>query len=63
MRSINKNTRGLSETFYVVYEKVLQDLIQMGVLVTSSEMTSVRWMAHFLLNNFGSLKRWVHKTQ
>lgn len=57
MGSINPNIReGLLETFYGVYEKdpnkVLQAMIQMGVLVPSSDMTAVRRTAQFFLNSF-----------
>eukprot|EP01018_Ginkgo_biloba_P038096 Gb_35512 [translate_table: standard] len=57
MGSINPNIReGLLETFYGVYEKdpnkVLQAMIQMGVLVPSGDMTAVRRTAQFFLNSF-----------
>ncbi|KAG2399489.1 Protein ACTIVITY OF BC1 COMPLEX KINASE 8 [Vigna angularis] len=47
---------GLLETFYGVYEKdpdkVLQAMIQMGVLVPTGDMTAVRRTAQFFLNSF-----------
>uniref|UniRef100_A0A0C9S871 TSA: Wollemia nobilis Ref_Wollemi_Transcript_5534_2760 transcribed RNA sequence n=1 Tax=Wollemia nobilis TaxID=56998 RepID=A0A0C9S871_9CONI len=57
MGSINPNIReGLLETFYGVYEKdpnkVLKAMIQMGVLVPTSDMTAVRRTALFFLNSF-----------
>lgn len=57
MGSINPNIReGLLEVFYGVYEKdpnkVLQAMVQMGVLVPSSDMTAVRRTAQFFLNSF-----------
>jgi predicted unusual protein kinase regulating ubiquinone biosynthesis (AarF/ABC1/UbiB family) len=57
MGSINSNVReGLLEVFYGVYEKdpdkVLQAMVQMGVLVPSSDMTAVRRTAQFFLNSF-----------
>lgn len=57
MGSINPNIReGLLETFYGVYEKdpnkVLRAMVQMGVLVPSSDMTAVRRTAQFFLNSF-----------
>uniref|UniRef100_A0A0D6QZ17 ABC1 atypical kinase-like domain-containing protein n=1 Tax=Araucaria cunninghamii TaxID=56994 RepID=A0A0D6QZ17_ARACU len=57
MGSINTNVReGLLETFYGVYEKdpnkVLKAMIQMGVLVPTSDMTAVRRTAQFFLNSF-----------
>ncbi|KAF5480770.1 hypothetical protein F2P56_001486 [Juglans regia] len=57
MGSISKNIReGLLETFYGVYEKnpdkVLQAMIQMGVLVPTGDMTAVRRTAQFFLNSF-----------
>ncbi|KAG7987390.1 hypothetical protein I3843_03G131500 [Carya illinoinensis] len=57
MGSISKNIReGLLETFYGVYEKnpdkVLQAMIQMGVLVPTGDMTAVRRTALFFLNSF-----------
>eukprot|EP00252_Welwitschia_mirabilis_P014935 TRINITY_DN33009_c0_g1_i1.p1 TRINITY_DN33009_c0_g1~~TRINITY_DN33009_c0_g1_i1.p1 ORF type:complete len:742 (+),score=153.69 TRINITY_DN33009_c0_g1_i1:143-2368(+) len=57
MGSINSNIReGLLEAFYGVYEKdpnkVLQAMMQMGVLVPSSDMTAVRRTAQFFLNSF-----------
>ncbi|KAF1887973.1 hypothetical protein Lal_00023982 [Lupinus albus] len=57
MGSISQNVReGLLETFYGVYEKdadkVLQAMIQMGVLVPTGDMTAVRRTAQFFLNSF-----------
>ncbi|XP_062222978.1 protein ACTIVITY OF BC1 COMPLEX KINASE 8, chloroplastic-like isoform X2 [Phragmites australis] len=57
MGSISPNIReGLLETFYGVYEKdpdkVLQAMIQMGVLVPNGDMTAVRRTAQFFLNSF-----------
>uniref|UniRef100_A0A5B6ZTJ6 ABC1 atypical kinase-like domain-containing protein n=1 Tax=Davidia involucrata TaxID=16924 RepID=A0A5B6ZTJ6_DAVIN len=57
MGSISRNIReGLLETFYGVYEKdpdkVLQAMIQMGVLVPTGDMTAVRRTAQFFLNSF-----------
>ncbi|KAE9602815.1 hypothetical protein Lal_00049486 [Lupinus albus] len=57
MGSISQNIReGLLETFYGVYEKdpdkVLQSMIQMGVLVPTGDMTAVRRTAQFFLNTF-----------
>ncbi|XP_058098454.1 protein ACTIVITY OF BC1 COMPLEX KINASE 8, chloroplastic [Magnolia sinica] len=57
MGSISQNIReGLLETFYGVYEKdpdkVLQAMIQMGVLVPTGDMTAVRRTAQFFLNSF-----------
>ncbi|KAF9609873.1 hypothetical protein IFM89_018958 [Coptis chinensis] len=57
MGSISPNIReGLLETFYGVYEKdpdkVLQAMIQMGVLVPTGDMTAVRRTAQFFLNSF-----------
>ncbi|XP_072972664.1 protein ACTIVITY OF BC1 COMPLEX KINASE 8, chloroplastic [Typha angustifolia] len=57
MGSISPNIReGLLETFYGVYEKnpdrVLEAMIQMGVLVPTGDMTAVRRTAQFFLNNF-----------
>ncbi|KAL6277011.1 hypothetical protein ACE6H2_020612 [Prunus campanulata] len=57
MGSISPNIReGLLETFYGVYEKdpdkVLQAMIQMGVLVPTGDMTAVRRTALFFLNSF-----------
>ncbi|KAK6238068.1 hypothetical protein QUC31_003537 [Theobroma cacao] len=57
MGSISSNIReGLLETFYGVYEKdpdrVLQAMIQMGVLVPTGDMTAVRRTAQFFLNSF-----------
>ncbi|XP_024023620.1 protein ACTIVITY OF BC1 COMPLEX KINASE 8, chloroplastic isoform X2 [Morus notabilis] len=47
---------GLLEVFYGVYEKdpdkVLQAMIQMGVLVPTGDMTAVRRTALFFLNSF-----------
>lgn len=53
--SISSNIReGLLESFYGVYEKdpnkVLQAMIQMGVLVPTGDMTAVRRTAQFFLN-------------
>ncbi|GMP26273.1 hypothetical protein CsSME_00002782 [Camellia sinensis var. sinensis] len=55
MGSISPNIRGgLLETFYGVYEKdpdkVLQAMVQMGVLVPTGDMTAVRRTAQFFLN-------------
>ncbi|KAG9451175.1 hypothetical protein H6P81_011140 [Aristolochia fimbriata] len=57
MGSISSNIReGLLETFYGVYEKdpdrVIQSMIQMGVLVPTGDMTAVRRTAQFFLNSF-----------
>ncbi|XAR73310.1 Cadmium-transporting ATPase [Bertholletia excelsa] len=57
MGSISPNIReGLLETFYGVYEKdadrVLQSMIQMGILVPTGDMTAVRRTAQFFLNSF-----------
>ncbi|KAF8404522.1 hypothetical protein HHK36_009407 [Tetracentron sinense] len=57
MGSISPNIReGLLETFYGVYEKdpdkVVQSMIQMGVLVPTGDMTAVRRTAQFFLNSF-----------
>ncbi|XP_044469491.1 protein ACTIVITY OF BC1 COMPLEX KINASE 8, chloroplastic [Mangifera indica] len=57
MGSISPNIRGgLLETFYGVYEKdadkVLQAMIQMGVLVPTGDVTAVRRTAQFFLNSF-----------
>lgn len=57
MGSISSNIReGLLDTFYGVYEKdpdkVLQAMIQMGVLVPTGDMTAVRRTAQFFLNSF-----------
>ncbi|XP_047333751.1 protein ACTIVITY OF BC1 COMPLEX KINASE 8, chloroplastic-like [Impatiens glandulifera] len=57
MGSISQNIRGgLLDVFYGVYEKdpdkVLQAMIQMGVLVPTGDMTAVRRTAQFFLNSF-----------
>ncbi|KAI7755551.1 hypothetical protein M8C21_014092 [Ambrosia artemisiifolia] len=57
MGSISPNIReGLLEVFYGVYEKdpnkVLQAMVQMGVLVPTGDMTAVRRTALFFLNSF-----------
>ncbi|KAG7034167.1 hypothetical protein SDJN02_03894 [Cucurbita argyrosperma subsp. argyrosperma] len=57
MGSISSNIReGLLETFYGVYEKdpdrVLQAMVQMGVLVPTGDMTAVKRTAQFFLNSF-----------
>ncbi|KAF7136361.1 hypothetical protein RHSIM_Rhsim08G0007800 [Rhododendron simsii] len=57
MGSISPNVReGLLDVFYGVYEKdpnkVLQAMIQMGVLVPTGDMTAVRRTAQFFLNSF-----------
>ncbi|GLT44013.1 hypothetical protein SLA2020_179320 [Shorea laevis] len=57
MGSISPNIReGLLEAFYGIYEKdpdkVLQAMIQMGVLVPTGDMTAVRRTAQFFLNSF-----------
>lgn len=57
MGSISPNIReGLLEAFYGVYEKdpdkVLQAMIQMGVLVPTGDLTAVRRTAQFFLNSF-----------
>ncbi|KAJ3676183.1 hypothetical protein LUZ60_003595 [Juncus effusus] len=57
MGSISPNIReGLLEAFYGIYEKdperVLQSMVQMGVLVPTGDMTAVRRTAQFFLNNF-----------
>ncbi|KAK6150477.1 hypothetical protein DH2020_015409 [Rehmannia glutinosa] len=56
-QSISPNIReGLLEVFYGVYEKdaekVLQAMVQMGVLVPTGDMTAVRRTAQFFLNSF-----------
>ncbi|KAM3241841.1 hypothetical protein ACQJBY_054523 [Aegilops geniculata] len=55
--SISPNIReGLLEVFYGVYEKdpdkVLQAMVQMGVLVPAGDMTAVRRTAQFFLDSF-----------
>ncbi|OMP02526.1 Cytochrome P450 [Corchorus olitorius] len=55
MGSISSNIReGLLEAFYGVYEKdpdkVLEAMVQMGVLVPTGDMTAVRRTAQFFLN-------------
>ncbi|KAM0897756.1 hypothetical protein ACQ4PT_022337 [Festuca glaucescens] len=55
--SISPNIReGLLEVFYGVYEKdpdkVLQAMVQMGVLVPTGDMTAVRRTAQFFLDSF-----------
>ncbi|RVX21368.1 Protein activity of BC1 complex kinase 8, chloroplastic [Vitis vinifera] len=57
MGSISSNIReGLLESFYGIYEKdpdkVVQAMIQMGVLVPTGDMTAVRRTAQFFLNSF-----------
>ncbi|CAJ1937997.1 unnamed protein product [Sphenostylis stenocarpa] len=57
MGSISQNIReGLLKAFYGIYEKnpekVLQSMIQMGVLVPTGDMTAVRRTAQFFLNSF-----------
>ncbi|KAF0906505.1 hypothetical protein E2562_011487 [Oryza meyeriana var. granulata] len=57
MGSISPNIReGLLEAFYGIYEKdpdkVLQSMIQMGVLVPTGDMTAVRRTAQFFLASF-----------
>ncbi|KAL4578047.1 hypothetical protein LXL04_014162 [Taraxacum kok-saghyz] len=57
MGSISPNIReGLLEVFYGVYEKdpnkVIQAMVQMGVLVPTGDMTAVRRTALFFLNSF-----------
>lgn len=57
MGSISPNIReGLLEAFYGVYEKdpnkVLSAMVQMGVLVPTGDMTSIRRTASFFLNSF-----------
>ncbi|KAK3158271.1 hypothetical protein QOZ80_2AG0134990 [Eleusine coracana subsp. coracana] len=57
MGSISPNIReGLLEAFYGVYEKdpdkVLQAMVQMGVLVPTGDMTAVRRTAQFFLTSF-----------
>lgn len=57
MGSISPNIReGLLEAFYGVYEKdsdkVLQAMVQMGVLVPTGDTTAVRRTAQFFLNSF-----------
>ncbi|KAK9166555.1 hypothetical protein Scep_001746 [Stephania cephalantha] len=57
MGSINQNIReGLLEAFYGIYEKdpdkVLQAMVQMGVLVPTGDVTAVRRTAQFFLNSF-----------
>ncbi|CAM6093474.1 unnamed protein product [Calypogeia fissa] len=57
MGSISPNIReGLLEAFYGVYEKdpdkVLQAMVQMGVLVPTGDLTAVRRTAQFFLNSF-----------
>ncbi|KAH7292759.1 hypothetical protein KP509_29G083900 [Ceratopteris richardii] len=57
MGSISPNIReGLLEAFYGVYEKdpdkVLEAMVQMGVLVPTGDMTAVRRTAQFFLNSF-----------
>ncbi|KAK9163043.1 hypothetical protein Syun_003945 [Stephania yunnanensis] len=57
MGSINQNIReGLLEAFYGIYEKdpdkVLQAMVQMGVLVPTGDTTAVRRTAQFFLNSF-----------
>ncbi|KAM3227044.1 hypothetical protein ACQJBY_059163 [Aegilops geniculata] len=57
MGSISPNIReGLLEVFYGVYEKdpdkVLQAMVQMGVLVPTGDMTAVRRTAQFFLDSF-----------
>lgn len=57
MGSISSNIReGLLEAFYGVYEKdpdkVLEAMVQMGVLVPTGDLTAVRRTAQFFLNSF-----------
>ncbi|KAG8071171.1 hypothetical protein GUJ93_ZPchr0006g42131 [Zizania palustris] len=57
MGSISPNIReGLLEAFYGIYERdpdrVLQSMVQMGVLVPTGDMTAVRRTAQFFLANF-----------
>ncbi|KAL0284836.1 UNVERIFIED_CONTAM: protein ACTIVITY OF BC1 COMPLEX kinase, chloroplastic, partial [Sesamum radiatum] len=57
MGSISPNIReGSLEVFYGVHEKdaekVLQAMVQMGVLVPTGDMTAVRRTAQFFLNSF-----------
>ena len=57
MGSISTSIRsGLVEAFYGVYEKdpdkVLDALVQMGVLVETGDRTAVRRTAQFFLNSF-----------
>lgn len=57
MGSISSDIReGLLEVFYGVYEKdpdkVMQAMIQMGVLIPTGDMTAVRRTAQFFLNSF-----------
>ncbi|XP_076883771.1 protein ACTIVITY OF BC1 COMPLEX KINASE 8, chloroplastic-like [Bidens hawaiensis] len=57
MGSISPNIReALLEVFYGVYEKdpnkVIQAMVQMGVLVPTGDMTAVRRTAQFFLNSF-----------
>ncbi|KAF3440447.1 hypothetical protein FNV43_RR18731 [Rhamnella rubrinervis] len=57
MGSISSNIReGLLEAFYGIYEKdpdkVLQSMVQMGVLVPTGDMTAVKRTAQFFLNSF-----------
>ncbi|KAJ8484903.1 hypothetical protein OPV22_017388 [Ensete ventricosum] len=57
MGSISSNIReGLLEAFYGIYDKdpdrVLQAMIQMGVLLPTGDMTAVRRTAQFFLNSF-----------
>ncbi|XP_010444454.1 PREDICTED: uncharacterized protein LOC104727135 [Camelina sativa] len=57
MGSISPNIReGLLEAFYGVYEKdpdkVLDAMVQMGVLVPTGDLTAVRRTALFFLNSF-----------
>ncbi|EOA14570.1 hypothetical protein CARUB_v10027811mg [Capsella rubella] len=57
MGSISPNIReGLLEAFYGVYEKdpdkVLEAMVQMGVLVPTGDLTAVRRTALFFLNSF-----------
>ncbi|URE11016.1 ABC1 family [Musa troglodytarum] len=57
MGSISSNIReGLLESFYGIYDKdpdrVVQAMIQMGVLVPTGDMTAVRRTAQFFLNSF-----------
>ncbi|KDO59966.1 hypothetical protein CISIN_1g0041152mg, partial [Citrus sinensis] len=57
MGSISPNIReGLLEAFYGIYEKdadkVLQAMVQMGVLVPTGDTTAVRRTAQFFLNSF-----------
>ncbi|KAL1215461.1 Protein ACTIVITY OF BC1 COMPLEX KINASE 8 [Cardamine amara subsp. amara] len=57
MGSISPNIReGLLEAFYGVYEKdpdkVIEAMVQMGVLVPTGDLTAVRRTALFFLNSF-----------